>query len=234
LVATDTQKNTVYVIAKRTNAETPEAFGCAIADHLIREYAVLDRVEVEVKEVLWQRHDGHAHAFIQTAPERNVAYVALDRGDKAPKVTSEISGMTVLKTTQSGFEGYHKDRYTLLPPCVERCLATELTATWEYTAAAAAVDYGAIRAAVRAQLTKGLFGPAATGLYSASLQATIYDAGCLALTHVPQLSQISIDTPNLHYLPTKQLLAGIDEKFDNDVFIPTNEPSGTIFCTIKR
>ena len=37
-----------------------------------------------------------------------------------------MEGLTILKTTQSGFEGYHMDKYTLLPPCDDRCLATEV------------------------------------------------------------------------------------------------------------
>ena len=38
------------------------------------------------------------------------------------------------------------------------------------------------------------------------LQATIYDAGSLCLAAVPELTRIAISTPNLHYLPTTQLL----------------------------
>jgi urate oxidase len=41
------------------------------------------------------------------------------------------------------------------------------------------------------------------------LQATIYDAGSLCLAAVPELTRIAISTPNLHYLPTTQLLKAV-------------------------
>ena len=64
------------------------------------------------------------------------------------------------------------------------------------------------------------------GVYSASLQASIYDAACLALTALPVVSTIKIDTPNKHYLPAK-LLDNLGDRtgeevmvWEDDVFIP--------------
>ena len=65
------------------------------------------------------------------------------------------------------------------------------------------------------------------------LQATIFDIGCLVLKAAKDVACISIDTPNMHYLPFKSLEA-LGEKFADDVFIPTSEPSGTIHCTVTR
>ena len=70
-------------------------------------------------------------------------------------------------------------------------------------------------------------------MYSASLQASVYDAGCMVLTALPVVDSIAIDTPNLHYLPMKAL-AALGESFDDDVFLPTSEPSGMIHCTVRR
>jgi len=55
LVATDTQKNTVYVVAKRTAAASPEQFGIDLARHFLAEYPVLSAVEIEVKQTTWDR-----------------------------------------------------------------------------------------------------------------------------------------------------------------------------------
>ena len=52
LVATDTQKNTVYVVAQRTDATTPEAYGADLCRHLLIEYPLLSAVEVDVTESL--------------------------------------------------------------------------------------------------------------------------------------------------------------------------------------
>ena len=110
-------------------------------------------------------------------------------------------------------------------------MATEMTASWNY--AQLPQDFAAARNNVRRQILRGFFGEPATGVYSASLQESIYDAGCLVLDAVPEVKQIEIDTPNLHYLPAK-LLDAVGEKFEDDVFIPTSEPSGSINCIVAR
>ena len=38
----------------------------------------------------------------------------------------------MLKTTQSGYVGYLKDKYTLLPETTERMAATSITASWRW------------------------------------------------------------------------------------------------------
>ena len=151
----------------------------------------------------------------------------------AAQVRSQVLSMIVLKTTQSGFENYLVERYTLLPETKERCLATELDASWGYATTGEPIDYAAVRRKVRAELQRGLFGPAHGGVYSASLQASVYDAGCMVLTALPVVDSIAIDTPNLHYLPMKALEA-LGESFNDDVFLPTSEPSGMIHCTVAR
>lgn len=238
LVATDTQKNTVYVVAQKSTATTPEAFGVDMATHLLNEYPILTAVEVDVTEDLWKRHvtpEGpHEHGFIKHAPERSVARVRLARdAPDAPEVVSLVTGLTVLKTTQSGFDKYLHDQYTLLPDTQERCLATEMTLEWTYTTSKG-VDYGAVRESVRAGMLHGFFGAPKGGLFSASLQATIYDAGCLVLASTPAVAAISIDTPNIHMIPFHALKALTGKPFADDVYVATSEPSGSIHCRIKR
>lgn len=250
LVATDTQKNTVYVIAKRCSFNSPEGFGVLLCHHFLKEYPMLRGVQVKVDQVIWDRAvvDGvpHNHGFVKSGPETYTANVEWHRpttldsngnnvdDDVGPKITSHINQMTVLKTTQSGFEGYLKDQYTLLPETKERCLATELDATWTCSTGDYSIDHAAIRNKVRPLIQKAIFGPSAdNGIYSPSLQATIYDAACLVLKEVPEIESITIYTPNLHYLPCK-LLDRVGETFEDDIFIPTDAPSGIITCTVVR
>lgn len=242
LVATDTQKNTVYALAKRTEAKTPEDFGIAIAGHLLREYPILTSARVDVEEITWARaaveQDGnplpHAHGFLRSEPEHARATVAWRRGEDAPEVKSAIEKLVLLKTTQSGFKDFARDKYTLLPETTERCMATELNTEWTYNTAPA--DYAAVRRSVRAGICKGFFGSPISGVYSESLQASVYDAGCLVLSATPCVQDIEIDTPNLHYLPAILLnrVGDADDDFADDVFIPTSEPSGSINCVVSR
>ena len=43
-----------------------------------------------------------------------------------------VKGYKVLKTTQSGYVGYLKDKFTLLPETTDRIAATSITATWRH------------------------------------------------------------------------------------------------------
>jgi urate oxidase len=143
--------------------------------------------------------------------------------------------MIVLKTTKSSWANFLHERYTTLPDCHDRCMSTEVACDWSYVHAAggAEPDYCAIRKKVQEQITLGIFGPPTIGVHSPSVQATIYDVGCLILDKVGKVSEVTINTPNLHYIPA-MALNQVGEKFENDVFIPTSEPSGNIQCTVTR
>ena len=52
-----------------------------------------------------------------------------------------VTGLSVLKTTQSGYEGFCLDKYTLLPETRERMLATTITSTWKYAALCSTASY---------------------------------------------------------------------------------------------
>mmetsp|Transcript_101525 Transcript_101525/g.176236 ORF Transcript_101525/g.176236 Transcript_101525/m.176236 type:complete len:767 (-) Transcript_101525:287-2587(-) len=240
VVSTDTQKNNVYVVAKRTAASSPEQFGVEIAKHFINEYPVLNGVEIIVQEHPWERVsiDGepHDHGFIKASAEHAVATVKLTRDRRwDPQVTSGIRGMTVLKTTQSGWEKFLKDRFTTLGDTDDRCMSTQVTCDWTYMPKSAGVepDYLSVRRNVKEQMKLGFFGPAIGGVYSTSVQATVYDIGCMVLGSTPDVANITINTPNLHYLPVT-VLERVGEKFENDIFLPTSEPSGNIQCTVER
>ena len=49
-------------------------------------------------------------------------------------MTSGIDGFTFMKSTQSGWENYVKDRYTTIPPTNDRMCATSMVASWKWSA----------------------------------------------------------------------------------------------------
>jgi urate oxidase len=211
-----------------------------IARHFLNEYPILNAVEIEVTEHPWDRAvtDGaaHNHGFTRATGARGVAKVRMTRSRRSePEVTSGIHGLVVLKTTQSGWEKFLHDRYTTLADVDDRCMSTEVTCDWTYVPKSGGVepDYRSIREKVQEQVTLGIFGPPKCGVYSHSVQATIYDVGCMILDSLPDVSDVTLNTPNLHYIPAS-LLNQIGEKFENDVYIPTSEPSGSIQCTVGR
>ena len=65
IVATDSQKNTVYLLAKKHGVGNPEQFAILVAKHFIQTYSWVNRAEVKVEALNWKRVRGdHVHAFI--------------------------------------------------------------------------------------------------------------------------------------------------------------------------
>ena len=73
VLATDTQKNTVYAFAKEHGVGTPEEFALRLARHFLG--GAITRARVQVVEVAWARLGDHA--FAQSAREQRVATVDL-------------------------------------------------------------------------------------------------------------------------------------------------------------
>lgn len=165
--------------------------------------------------------------FVLHAPATRVAQ-ALARRGAATRVSGGVRDLTVLKTTQSGYEGFLRDELTTLPETRERMLATSITASWEYTQAPA--DCDAAFASLQAALCGAFFGPASGGVYSPSVQMTLYQMGAAALAAAPCVESITLTCPNIHFLPV--LPAGIP--FAHDVYVATSEPHGTIRATVGR
>ena len=165
--------------------------------------------------------------FVLRAPATRIATAVARRGTTT-RVGGGVRDLTVLKTTQSGYEGFLRDSLTTLPETSERMLATSIAASWVYTQPPA--DCDAAFAAVQAALCGAFFGPARGGVYSPSVQMTLYQMCGAALAAVPSVESITLTCPNIHFLPV--LPAGIP--FAHDVYVATSEPHGTIKATVGR
>jgi urate oxidase len=130
-----------------------------------------------------------------------------------------------MKTSDSAFEGYIKDSLTTLPESADRLLGTAVEASWTYLSPDLAFD--PLRAAIRAILL-GAFADHA----SKSVQHTLYAMGEAVLNNVPEVDEIEIVMPNRHYLLADLSKFGQDNP--NKIFVPTDEPHGTIEARIRR
>ena len=228
VLPTDTMKNTVYYVARGSQAETIEAFACELGDYFLSNQPQAAKVSIEVQEKAWQRMivDGapEATTFKMGGPEVQTAHTERERGG-AWVVTSGVDGLTILKTTKSAFTGYIKDKLTTLKPATDRIFGTRATVTWEYTAAAP--DYAQVRARILAALLKEF-----AGHESMSVQHTLYDMGKAALAAAPEIARVRLSMPNLHHLLAELSVFGLDNP--NHIFVPIDEPHGTIEATIER
>jgi urate oxidase len=130
-----------------------------------------------------------------------------------------------MKSTQSGWAGYVKDRYTTIPETDDRICATAMDARWEWSRVPA--DFSKANDIVLATMIDVF-----ATTYSASVQDSLYRMGEAALAAVPELSRVRLACPNKHYLLVNLAPFGLDNA--NQVFLPTDEPHGQIECTVGR
>lgn len=83
IVATDSQKNTVYLLAKKHGVTSPEQFAILLCRHFLSTYSHVLKAKVHIQQYPWQRIevDGkkHNHAFVFTPVATRVCTVRMDR-----------------------------------------------------------------------------------------------------------------------------------------------------------
>ena len=227
VLPTDTMKNTVYALARQHRIETLEGFCLLLAEHFLSTLAHVSRARVEASETLWTRlpfgEKSHRHTFTRSSEEKRTALVNATR--KTTTVQGGIDGLVVLKTTDSGFEGFLRDSYTTLKEDRDRILATVIRATWSYRSEEA--DFESTWRGVRQAILEAF-----AEHDSKSLQQTLYAMGDVALRKFAALREIHLSLPNKHY----NLVDLSPFRMDNpkEIFLPTDEPHGLIEATIRN
>jgi urate oxidase len=228
ILPTDTMKNTVYFLARTSHAATIEEFAMELGDYLLSNNPQVSGAAVEIDEKAWEHLivDGKEEpaTFRLRGPELHT--VSADRGrDTAWTIRSGVDGLTILKTARSAFTGYIQDKLTTLMPATDRILGTSATIRWEYFAPGA--DYSGARARILAALL-GEF----AAHNSMSVQHTLFDLGKAALDAAPEIARITLTMPNLHHLLAD--LRPFGQENPNHIFVPIDEPHGTIEATVER
>jgi len=233
VVATDSMKNTVYVLAKSHPLDSPESFAHHLAQHFVKTYAQVKGAEVNIEQSAWRRIDvagrPHPTAFESAGAELRLALAYVGHREMPPApllLQGGLAKLLVLKTTDSAFTGFVRDAYTTLPETRDRILATEVSAMWTYDNDRKA-DYNAAFAAIRTALLETF-----ARHKSDAVQRTLYDMGVAALAAEPSISGIHLHMPNKHRVPFNLKPFGIE--FENDIFVTTSEPSGEISAFIER
>jgi urate oxidase len=228
VLPTDTMKNTVYYVARGSKAATIEAFEMELGDYFLAGNAQVSGVMIEIEERAWERMtiDGAAEptTFKLGGPEVQTVRAVRDQG-REWSIRSGVEGLTILKTTKSAFTGYVVDKLTTLKPATDRIFGTCATVTWDY--AAAAPDYAQVRARILTTLLKTF-----AAHNSMSVQHTLFDMGKAALDAAPEIARIHLAMPNLHHLLADLSPFGLDNP--NHIFVPIDEPHGTIEATVER
>jgi urate oxidase len=221
VLPTDTMKNTVFALAKDATLDQPERFAHMVCRHFLDTAAAADRVMVELLLHRWDRVG--PHGFTRGPEELRVASVTATRDGL--EIEAGLSGLGLLKTAGSGFEGFPRDRYTTLRETDDRIFATDLSARWRYAGFPPSCD--AAWDGVRSALIESF-----TAHASRSVQHTLYAMGEAALAACPELLEIDMTMPNRHHLLVDLTPFGLDNR--NEIFVATSEPHGLIRGTVAR
>jgi len=226
LLATDTVRNTVYALAADHFTGSVEEYGKTLIRHFVQAGPRVSSVRVHFVQHQWDRNvsqgQEHDHAFTRLMP-KHTAWVEGD--GETFTVRSGIDELFVLKTTQSGWEGFLREQYTSLPDTDDRILATVVTSHWEYLPGD--VDYDAVWQRVYDTLLR-TFGDH----YSHSMQFTLYRMGEAILTACPEIARIHFSFPNRHHIRYATERFGVQNP--NTVFHADAEPYGLIEGWVER
>ena len=259
VVATDTMKQTTYIMAKQHPVNPPELFASILADHFTATYPHIHIASVKVKQHRWTRMtvDGkpHPHSFLRDGSEtRNVEAVS-SKADGL-YVRSAIAGLLVLKSTGSAFHGFYRNEYTSLAEVQDRILSTEVDCGWKWNTFKTLKD---VESTVpkfdeawknARQITLELFAKEE----SPSVQNTMYKMCEEILKLVPEVKAVDYSLPNKHYFeigeqhPTRLRSPDFADIFvdlswhkglkntgkDAEVYAPQSDPNGLIQCTVSR
>ena len=102
LLATDTMRNTVYVLAAKHDVAHLEPFGRALVEHFVVAGPTVRRAQVRLVEHPWARLGEHEHAFQRGNGGHRVAIVTGD--DHSARIEAGIEGLELLRTTGSTHE----------------------------------------------------------------------------------------------------------------------------------
>jgi urate oxidase len=222
-VPTDTQKQTVFAFAQQYGIESPEQFLLKLADHFTGEFDWITGGRWAAQEYVWNRINDHDHCFVQHKDEVRTAVVVADGEERT--VISGFKDLTVLKSTQSGFTGYPKDKYTVLPETEDRIMSTDVATRWRYNTTE--VDYDAVYENVK-KIILAKF----TDHYSKALQETLYLMGKAVIEAHPEIDEIKFSCPNKHHFVYDLGFCGLEN--DKETHWAADRPYGLIEATIQR
>jgi urate oxidase len=228
VLPTDTMRGTVYALAGQGPVGEPEAFGKRLATHFLDTMPGATLARVDLVADPWTRIETaggpHPFAFTGGAGGRRVASVT--RGGTDTWVVAGVTGLVVLKTTGSAFEGFMRDRYTTLQETDDRILATEVSARWRYGPTVA--DWSKSFDTTRRALLESF----ATHDDSRSLQHTLYAMGEAVLAASPEVDEVRMVMPNRHHVLVDLSSYGLSN--DGTVFVATDRPFGVIQGEVAR
>ncbi|KAK1148647.1 hypothetical protein N8T08_008532 [Aspergillus melleus] len=241
IVATDSIKNSIYILAKQNPVTPPELFGSILGTHFVTKYKHIHVAHAHIVTHRWTRLtvDGkpHPHSFVRDSEEKRTVQVDVTEG-RGIAITSGLSKLTVLKSTASQFWGFLRDEYTTLKETWDRILSTDVDASWAWKNFASLDEVRAVVPKFDATWERAREVTLKTFAEdnSASVQNTMYKMAEQILAYQPLVETVDYSLPNKHYFEINlDWHKGLQNTGKNaEVFAPQTDPNGLIKCTVGR
>ncbi|ELU40375.1 uricase (Urate oxidase) [Rhizoctonia solani AG-1 IA] len=253
VVATDSIKNTCYVIAKTSpHVLSPELYGLHLGTHFVTKYPHIHKAFITIEQLKWTRIDvegtPHKHSFVRDGEEKIVVNVEVDatagKDKVSANVTAGIKDLLVLKSSGSAFEGFIRDEYTTLVEVDDRIFSTSIDLDYSIKLPNEPITIDGLGSLgekakfreLQSNVRKITLETFATD-ESASVQATMYKMSQQFIAENATANSISYRLPNNALSRMSRLdyigLANTKPK-DAEVFCPVEAPSGYITATVSR
>lgn len=228
ILPTDTMKNTVYSLARNSNAGCIEDFGKELIAFFLGRNPQVSAAQALLSEKCWEHLNSggksHPTTFVQSNNERQTTEATASKSGPL-SVVSGLENLIIMKTANSEFAGFIKDSLTTLPETTDRLLGTSVRAQWKYSSPD--VPFVSLRTKIR-EIMLNVFAEHT----SKSVQHTLYAMGEAALASVPEIEDVTLTMPNLHCLQVDLSRFGQDNP--SEIFVPIDEPHGTIEARLCR
>lgn len=236
VVATDSQKNTIMALAKQNTIESPEKFGLLLCKHFLTTYQQVIRCQVYMEQAPWQRikQGGaeHYHAFILEPSAIRFCCISESKG-AIPNISGGLKDMKLFKTTQSGFEGFIRDKFTSLPETKDRSFCTNVYLKYNFNGSATRdTNYNGVWEIVKNAVLDVFAGPPYSGTYSPSIQNTMFETSKMIFSKVAAIQSVDMEMPNIHYFVAD--LKKINVPNTGELLLPSDAPRGKIAATFRR
>lgn len=245
VVATDSIKNIIYVVANSsTKLPCIEKFGIELGEFMLSKYLKLvEKVQITIEKVGWERlvfsDQPHPYAFSRNVNGLRKCQVVVSQGTKPLiMVRSEISDLSVIKTTGSAFENFYRDQFTTLPESKDRILSTSIGIRWSFVPFNSfEVAYSKYEFCKAYDIIRDICLYEFACVDSPSVQATLYKTCRKVLDGVSQVDQVDMELPN-HHVFTLDLPVFNHEAQKTtppkDMYIPIGQPNGLIRASVCR
>lgn len=240
VVATDSMKQTTYIMAKLHPVTPVEQFASILGSHFLEKYKHIHIAHISIIQHRWTRMTvngkPHPHSFFRDGAEKRVVQADVSR--KGLDIRSGVSELLVLKSTGSEFHHFVRDDFTQLPDVYDRILSTSVDAGWKWNTFSSLdevkqnVDKFDETWTKAREITFRLFALEE----SPSVQNTMYKMCVEILAAQALVDAVDYSLPNKHYfeidLSWHHGLKNTGK--DAEVYAPQSDPNGLIKCTVAR